>query len=147
MDESISTADLAELESQLLRAATRREPLPGATRAVVLPDLAFAEREEEVAVAREAAEPTLAAEGLPKPLHVASEDELRGLAVARQRDLAYFAFDVAEPAEDLVLLTLSLRLAPADPSARSLGLGGIQATFRHTGQGWRATGDTAALAT
>jgi hypothetical protein len=78
--------------------------------------------------------------GTRAPVTVLSSTEV--LARARSEgDLAYFYFSAPEVIGDSIRLTLMLKLAPADPNRRSLGLGGIQVTFKHTDGRLEVVGD------
>ena len=137
--------DLAHLQLILLGAVLGVRPLPGHDQPVTFPDLGFLEGQSEIIVDCANLAGGLEIAGLDRPLRIVEPDELRRLASDRG-DLPHFRFERPEVDGDSARLVLELRMAPADPVRRPLGLSGIQVTFVRKHNRWQAEGEPAYFA-
>jgi len=140
-----SNEALATAQRSLLRAALRREPLPGQATPLRFPDLGFVLAGPAVLLDDEHLAGSIAEDDLPLPLRVLSPAAIR--AEASGQDLTYLHFAEAEPTPDGVRLTLEARLVPGDESRPPMRLGGVQVVFRDVGGRWEASDDPIAYAT
>lgn len=136
---------LQHLQTLLLGAVLRGEPLPGSDQPVSFPDLSFILRQPAVLLSSENLAGPVSVPGLSSPLRVLDPEELTAESGERG-EAAYLRFQPATQAGDTVRLTLEARIAIADPGQTPLGLSAIQAAFEPSGDGWRVANPPAAFA-
>ena len=144
---------LRHLQMLLLRAILLGEPLPGSGQSLSVPDLRFVLRQpaiplssENFAGSVENFAGSVSIEGLPKPLHVLSPEEL--IEESREQgEVAYLRFQPAKQNADTVQLTIEARLATADTERAPLGLGGTQVVFQRVEDEWTVATPPASYAT
>ena len=137
---------LRHLQTLLLRAILLGEPLPGSGQSLSVPDLRFVLRQPAILLSSENFAGSVSIEGLPKPLHVLSPEEL--IEESRQQgEVAYLRFQPAQQNADTVQLTIEARLATADTERAPLGLGGTQVVFQRVGEEWTVATPPASYAT
>ena len=129
-----------------MKAALLNEPLPGSSRPTRLSDLDFILRHPNIYLSEENLAGKISGEGLPKPLHITSDEELRKEA-AEQGDVAYLHFRPAEQLDDdTIRLTLEGKFLTRDPGQHPLGLSSLQVKFRKVGDRWEIIDDPVAMA-
>jgi len=137
---------LRHLQPLLLRAILLGEPLPGSGQSLSVPDLRFVLRQPAILLSSENLAGSVSLEGLPKPLHVLSAEELTEES-RKQGEVAYLRFQPAKQKADTVQLTIEARLATADTERTPLGLGGTQVVFQRVGDEWTVATPPASYAT
>jgi hypothetical protein len=135
-----STEVIKQLQETLLTAVLMHKPLPGSDQPLNFPDFSFIERQPVIYVVNENLAGPISIEGLPKPLHILSRDDLQQEA-RKHGDLTYFYFHPLAKENSAVRLTLEAKLIPQNPEHYALGLGGIQVTFHEVDGRWEALGD------
>lgn len=133
-DEGAAPAELATMQAALVRAALHGTSLPGGAPSVALPDRAFLPAAGPVPLAEDHLAPTVLAQ---------IRDEARA---ARDDDAAFLRFRQPRREADALWLTLEVVLRDAGVAAPH-PLGGVQAGFTRTPDGWRATAAPRAYAT
>ena len=137
---------LRHLQTLLLRAILQDQPLPGSGQSLSVPDLRFVLRQPAILLSSENLAGSVSIEGLPKPLHVLSPEELIEKS-REQGEVAYLRFQPAKHKADTVQLTIEARLATADTERAPLGLGGTQVVFQRVGDEWTVATPPASYAT
>jgi hypothetical protein len=137
---------LRHLQTLLLRAILQDQPLPGSGQSLSVPDLRFVLRQPAILLSSENLAGSVSIEGLPKPLHVLSPEELIEKS-REQGEVAYLRFQPAKQNADTVQLTIEARLATADTERAPLGLGGTQVVFQRVGDEWTVATPPASYAT
>ena len=137
---------LRHLQTLLLRAILQDQPLPGSGQSLSVPDLRFVLRQPAILLSSENLAGSVSIEGLPKPLHVLSPEELIEKS-REQGEVAYLRFQPAKQNADTVQVTIEARLATADTERAPLGLGGTQVVFQRVGSEWTVATPPASYAT
>jgi hypothetical protein len=84
-------------------------------------------------------------EGASKPIHILAKEAIQTRA-QREGELLYLQFQPPRRVEGGVQLTLQILIAQREPGSPTLGLSGVQVTFRRSGRKWQAADETAAFA-
>lgn len=143
--EGHETEFVREAQEALLAATLLGRPLPGSDRPLTLPDIEFVHKQPSFILVDENLAPGIKLEGLPKPLEILPADELHAKA-HREGDLTYIRFQPAEVGDDLIRLTLELRIAARDPERQPLGLSGVRVSLRRTDGDWQLAEEPALFA-
>lgn len=129
---------IAQLQSIMLSCVLHQRPLPGLTRPVQFPDLAFITEAPAVLISDDNVPSEFDAEDFDRPVKVMPESEIREEAT-RAGDHAYVRFQPAEELDGQIRIVMEVRIAPVEPDIQTLGLGGIRATFvRQPNGDWEA---------
>ena len=141
----LSDTTLGQFQGAILEALLAGLPLPGHSRPLNLPDLPLVLGQPDVVVSSENLGGPVRVEGANRTIYILSEEDI--LQRAKQRgDFSYLRFRPPQAIRNDVLLTLQIRIAQEDPLKPTLGLSGIQVTFRQIGTRWQAAEDTAEFA-
>lgn len=141
----VSDAILGQWQGAMIEALLTNSPLSGLSRPLNLPDLSLVLEESDVVVSSENLGGPVHVAGAIKPIYILSEDDIRR-RTKYQGDFSYLQFQPPQAVRDDVLLTLQIRIAQKDPLKPTLGLSGIQVTFRQIGTSWQAAEETAEFA-
>lgn len=136
---------LGYLQAEMIRALLRQDTLPGGVHRLQFPDLAFLLRQDMILVLNENLVTPIPTGDLPRPLRFVTADELAE-QVRRSGDLPYIRFLAPTGEENSVTITLEIKIASADLSKGSLGLGAVSAQFAKTNGEWRSTREPTVLA-
>ncbi|MCX6633286.1 MAG: hypothetical protein NTW28_37295 [Candidatus Solibacter sp.] len=137
-----SNDEIRQLQEILLTAVMTGRALPGATRPVNFPDLAFIMGHPAVFLLDENLAGSISVEDSPLPLRILSRELLLEESRNREKDIAYLAFNYRALGEDGLQLTLEGKILPHDPNhAGVLGLSSIHVTFRKAAGTWEVAGD------
>ena len=136
---------LGQFQGAILEALLTSSPLPGHNRPLNLPDLPLVLGQPDVVVSSENLGGPVRVEGATRSVYIMSEEAI----TQRSRDhgdFTYLRFQPPQSVQEGVLLTLQIRIAQDDPLKPTLGLSGIQVTFRQVGTRWQAAEETAEFA-
>jgi hypothetical protein len=129
----------------MLEAILTGSSLPGRRRPLNLSDLPLLLDREEIILSTENLGGPVSVVGTPKPIYLLPQEAILERARA-EGDLPYLQFQPATRVEDGVLLTLQILIATRVPGSPSLGLSGVQVTFRQNDGRWEADEETAEFA-
>lgn len=125
---------IARLESIVLESVLQRQPLPGLSEPTWFPDLAWITKAPTVLVSDENVPGALSVTEADQKIEVMQDSSIRD-AAAKSGDRAYVRFQPAEQTGGRIRIVMEVRIAPAEPDIKPLGLGGISATFVETNEG------------
>lgn len=121
--------DLGILQEKLLRAVVFSETLPGGDQPLLFPDLHFILSQEIIFLSEDNLASTFNIAEFQMPMRVMSQSDLQQKA-SLQGDLVYLRFQPPAVEENIVRLTLEMKLIPRNPDQQVLGFGGVQARFQ-----------------
>ena len=127
----ITKQDLAALQQTVLESALTGRTLPGADRAIRLPDLEWVLRGPEILLSDEdlAGSPTL---DFPQhPLRIVAPD-------AVPPDTAYLKLSHSTTADDAVRVRIEVELKPPAGQQKAVGLSAMSVTFQKQNGEWLA---------
>lgn len=141
----LSDEVLGQWQGAMLEALLTSSPLPGHSRPLNLSDLSLVLGQPDVVVSSKNLGGPVRMKGATRPIYIMSEEAI----MQRSRDhgdFTYLRFQPPQSVQDGVLLTLQIRIAQGEPSLPTLGLSGVQVTFRQSGTQWQAEEETAEFA-
>ncbi len=141
----LSDETLGQFQGAILEALLTSSPLSGHGHPLTLPDLPSVLGQPDVVVSSENLGGPVQVEGSAKPIYIMSEEAIVQRS-SDHGDFTYLRFQPPQSVQDSVMLTLQIRIAQGDPHKPTLGLSGIQVTFRQVGTRWQAAEETAEFA-
>ena len=145
LSEKPSDKVVTQLQKVLVRAVLSGQPLPGLTNSTKIPDLSFITNQPVIYLVDKNLPGHFSISDSPKPFEIISPESLKQ-EIEKRGTVSYLQFQPPEGGDNVVGVTLDMKISSNDSNQREMGLSSIHVKFSKVGNEWQATEEPTYLA-